>query len=485
MAGYTCNVNRALISLILAAALAGSVVSCDLDFDDPIITIQVDSEQKIPESDGNFNGLLSDGSEFGHAIAYLGDLERDGVIDLVVGAPLDNDGGPGRGAAWILFMDTDGSVDTETKISAREGDFNGRLSDDDRFGSAVAGIGEFAAGQLAGDGFLDLDNDDIQDLAVGAPGDDDGGSDRGAVWILFLRQDGTVRDEQKISHTEGNFDGRLADGDGFGSAITVLGDLDNDGIPDLAVGAPGDDDRAIDAGAVWILFMNANGTVKSEQKISMDSGRFDGRLAAGDGFGRALANLGDLNGGGVVDIAVGAPGGDDGAADLGAVWVLFLRTNGEVDTEQKISATEGGLTAILNGGDRFGTAVANVGDLDGNEIIDLAVGAPSDAGAAGSGAIWLLFMQRDGTVDQMQKISATEGLIEAVLNSGDRFGSAVASIGNLDNRRARDLAVGAPNDKTLGIEKGAVWILFMDEAETSTECERNVFFSFFGIGHCN
>jgi hypothetical protein len=478
--------NRVLTRLIFAAVLAGGVAGCDFEFDDPVITVKVDSEQKISESDGNFNGLLADGTEFGHALAYLGDLEGDGVIDLVAGAPGDNDGGPGRGAAWILFMDTDGTVDMEAKISDTDGDFKGRLDDGDRFGSAVAGIGEFAPGLLAGDGFLDLDNDAIRDLAVGAPGDDDGGSDRGAVWILFLRQDGTVRDEQKISHTEGNFDGRLADGDGFGSAITVLGDLDNDGIPDLAVGAPGDDDGAADAGAVWVLFMNADGTVKSGQKISMDSGRFDGTLAAGDGFGRALANLGDLNGGGVVDLAVGSPGGDEGAIDPGAVWVLFLRPDGAVETEQKIAAAEGGLSAILNGGDGFGTAVANVGDLDGNGITDLAVGAPgNDAGVTDSGAVWLLFMQRDGTVDQLQKISATEGLIDALLNSGDRFGSAVASIGNLDGRRARDLAVGAPNDKTLGIEKGAVWILFMDVAETSTECERNVFFSFFGIGHCN
>lgn len=467
-----------LTRLALAAALAGSVAGCEVnDFNDPIISTSVDSEQKISESEGNFNGLLSGGSEFGYALADLGDLEVDGVQDLAVGAPLDNAGGPGRGAVWILFMDADGNVDMETKISDQDGDFNGRLNNGDRFGSAVASIRDFD-----GDGIGDIDDDGITDLAVGAPLDDDGGSDRGAVWILFMRQDGTVRDQQKISQREGNFNGRLDDGDQFGAAITSLDDLDRDGIPDLAVGAPLDDDRGIDAGAVWILFMNADGTVKSEQKISATNGNFEGRLAGGDSFGRALANLGnlDLDLDAIVDIAVGAPGDDDGVLGHGAVWILFLRQDGTVASEQKISAKEGGLEAILSGDDRFGEAVANAGDIDHDGIIDLAVGAPGDDdGAVDSGAVWLLYMKRDGSVNQLQKLSRDTGLLGTLLNSGDRFGAAVAGIGNLDGHGTLDLAVGAPFDKTLGIEKGAVWILFMSEIETTTACEQSPALNFF------
>ena len=466
---------------MLAATVAGSMTGCEVnDFDDPVITISLDSEQKISESESNFNGLLPDGSEFGYALADLGDLEVDGVQDLVVGAPMDNAGGPGRGAVWILFMDADGTVDMETKISDLDGDFNGRLDDNDRFGSAVADIRDFD-----GDGIGDIDGDGITDLAVGAPLDDDGGSDRGAVWILFLRQDGTVRDQQKISQREGNFNGRLDDNDQFGAAITALDDLDHDGIPDLAVGAPLDDDRGFDTGAVWILFMNADGTVRSEQKISAVSGGFAGRIADGDSFGRALANLGDLDLDGVVDIAVGAPGDDDGATEHGAAWILFLRLDGTVASEQKISAAEGGLAATLSGGDRFGEALANAGDIDRDGVIDLAVGAPGDDdGAIDSGAVWLLFMKRDGTVNQLQKLSPGTGLLGTVLNSGDRFGAAVAGIGNLDGRGTLDLAVGAPFDETLGIEKGAVWILFINEADTSTACERSALLNFF-VGNCN
>ena len=111
---------------------------------------------------------------------------------------------------------------------------------------------------------------------------------------------------QKISATEGGFTGVLDDDDLFGRAVASLGDLDNDGVSDLAVGAKFDDDGGNGRGAVWILFMTADGTVKSHQKISATEGGFEGDLDDGDSFGVALASLGDLDGDGVSDLAVGA-----------------------------------------------------------------------------------------------------------------------------------------------------------------------------------
>ena len=148
-----------------------------------------------------------------------------------------------------------------------------------------------------------VDGDDVPDLAVGAWFDDDGGTDRGAVWILFLTAEGTVKSHQKISSTEGGFTGILNDGDRF-SGSRSLGDLDGDGpsVLTLAVGAGLDDDGGTDRGAVWVLFLNADGTVNSHQKISSTEGGFTGILDDGDGFGASTASLGDLDGDGVNDI---------------------------------------------------------------------------------------------------------------------------------------------------------------------------------------
>ncbi|MFC1670736.1 integrin alpha [Spirochaetota bacterium] len=203
-----------------------------------------------------------------------------------------------------------------------------------------------------------------------------------------------VKSYQKTSDTEGNFTGVLDNNGLFGVSVTNMGDLDGDGVTDLAVGAYCDDDGGTDRGAVWILFMNSNGTVKSEQKISDTAGNFTGVLDDGDVFGVSVTNMGDLNGDGVTDLAVGAYCDDDGGAGRGAVWILFMNSNGTVKSEQKISDTEGNFTGVLDNNDSFGRSVTNMGDLDGDGVTDLAVGAyKDDDGGTDRGAVWILFLQ--------------------------------------------------------------------------------------------
>ena len=102
--------------------------------------------------------------------------------------------------------------------------------------------------------------------------------------MLFLNADGTVKSHQKISDTEGNFTATLDENDHIGGSVANLGDLDGDGIADLAVGVPGDDDGGSAHGAVYVLFLNADGTVKSQQKISDTEGNFTAGLNYGDFF---------------------------------------------------------------------------------------------------------------------------------------------------------------------------------------------------------
>ena len=419
-------------------------------------TIGTLSQQKISDTEGNFTGILSDDGKFGRAITSLGDLDGDGITDIAVGAPLDDDGGGNRGAVWVLFLNQDGTVKSQQKISDTEGNFTGTLVDFDNFGFSLTSLG-------------DLDGDGIADIAVGTPLDDDGDEDRGAVWVLFLNQDGTVKSQQKISDTEGNFTGTLVDADFFGFSVTSLGDLDGDGIADIAVGSPLDDDGGENRGAVWVLFLNQNGTVKSQQKISDTEGNFTSSLADLDNFSFGITSLGDIDGDGITDIAVGVPLDDDGGEDRGAVWVLFLNQNGTVKSQQKISDTEGNFTGTLVDFDVFGVSITPLGDIDGDSITDIAVGASfDDDGGSNKGAVWVLFLNQDGTVKSQQKISDTEGNFTGTINDNDQFGTAISSIGDLDSNGITDIAVNASLDDDGGIDKGAVWILFLTNTPVAT-----------------
>jgi hypothetical protein len=444
-----------LTCLLLAGARCGISISSNSGNNNNSgnnTTVRVDSEQKISDTSGGFGGNLDAGDRFGSAVASLGDLESDGVTDLAVGAPYADGGGTDRGAVWILFMNSDGRVDTQQQIADGAGGFDGNLDDDDRFGSAVTSVG-------------DLNDDGVTDLAVGAPGDDDGGTDRGAVWILFLDAQGKVRQYQKISDTAGGFSGKLNDGDQFGSAVASIRDIDGDGNDELAVGAPYASDGGPGRGAVWILFLDSDGRVKSQQKIADGAGGFKGDLNDGDHVGNAAGGIGDLDGNGIDDLAVGADQSDIGGTDRGAVWILFLNSDGKVDSQQRIADGSGGFKGDLNDGDQFGSAVADSGDLDGDGIDDLAVGAnQSDDGGPDRGAVWILFMDQDGRVNAQQKIADGAGGFKGDLHDGDQFGSAVAGIGNLDGMDLPDLAVGAPLDDDGGTDKGALWILFMKQS---------------------
>ena len=284
-------------------------------------------------SDFTFSNIKPD-DFFGHDIELIGDLDGDGVTDIAVGVPYDNDGANSAGAVYILFLNSDGTVKSSQKISSSEGNFQIELDDSDKFGYSIDNIG-------------DLNNDNIIDIAVGAPGDDDvrelinfesgeTSSSRGAVYILFLNSDGTVKSSQKISSSEGNFREKLEAYDAFGRSIANLGDFDGDGVTDIVVGAYHDDDGGYNTGAVYILFLNSDGTVKSSQKISSSEGNFKGIIDSGDCWGNAITGLNDLDGDGITDIAVGSPYRNYYDNELSPLHILFLNSDGTVKSFKTI-----------------------------------------------------------------------------------------------------------------------------------------------------
>jgi len=141
-----------------------------------------------------------------------------------------------------------------------------------------------------------LDGDGVSDIAVGAWGDDDGGGDRGAVHIMFMNTDGSIDSTVEINSSTTNGP-VLTDLDQFGESVANIGDLNNDGVSDIAVGAWGDDDGGGQSGALHIMFMNTDGSIDST--VEINSSTANGPVLSNThNFGGSVANIGDLNGDG-------------------------------------------------------------------------------------------------------------------------------------------------------------------------------------------
>ncbi len=319
--------------------------------------------------------VLHDTDYFGHSIANIGNLNNDGTLDIAVGAIGDDAGGSTRGAIHVMLVNSNGTVSNIIEINSTT--TNGPvLHNDDQFGQSITNIG-------------DLNNDGTLDIAVGAIGDDAGGSTRGAIHVMLMNSNGTVSNIIEINSTTTNGP-VLHNNDQFGHSIANIGDLNNDGTLDIAVGASGDDAGGSGRGAIHVMFMNSNGTVSNI--IEINSTTTNGPvLNDGDNFGRSIANIGDLNNDGTLDIAVGATGDDAGGTNRGAIHVMLMNSDGSVSDTIEINGNTVNGPVLLDA-DAFGISITNIGDLNNDGTLDIAVGADDDDAGGTRGAIHVMFM---------------------------------------------------------------------------------------------
>ncbi len=212
------------------------------------------------------------------------------------------------------------------------------------------GSDDFGAALLS---LHDVDGDGLDDLVVGAPGDDTVGTDAGAVYVYPGATAGYV-DQAAVAVIYG-----ATAGDGFGSTLAA-GDVDGDGAAELAVGGSGCD---------CVTVVRAADAYATRQTWSG---------VGADDFGAAL-DFGDLDGDGHVDLLIGAPGDDTAGVDAGAAFVVPGSPDGlAADPTTALYGTDAGAA--------FGTAVIGGGDANGDGIDELVVSAP-EGWTAGRGVV--------------------------------------------------------------------------------------------------
>lgn len=227
--------------------------------------------------------------------------------------------------------------------------------------------------------------------------------------------------------------------DAFGISVASLGDLDGNGMEDLAVGAPGDSSWR---GAVYILFRKTDGSVDHSMKIasSLHGGP---ALIVDEGFGANLASLGDIDGDGITDLAVGAYSNINdelyNASAVSSVYILRMNADGTVKSFTQLASQQNGIPQLPERADFC--IVKAIGDMDGDGIGDIVVGAPGTAaGGTNRGAIHIVRLNADGTAKKVTTIANTSAWNRSVKDENN-FGETIASLGDIDHDGVVDLAV--------------------------------------------
>ncbi|KAJ1411206.1 hypothetical protein B484DRAFT_402693, partial [Ochromonadaceae sp. CCMP2298] len=360
------------------------------------------------------------GDYLGVSVSGAGDVNGDGYADVIVGAILASPNGRSQsGAAYVIFGKASGfaTVDLATFVSsdstgfiiqgALAGDFLGysvRAAGDvnkdgyaDASGFATLDLLDFVSGNSTGfiiqgassndgigDSFSaagDVNGDGIVDFVVGAYSTkgDTGDFVGGVVYVILGQASGLGTVDLATFHssdTTGFIIQGAAAGDDLGRSVSGAGDVNGDGFADIIVGAQ----YASLSGAAYVIFCKASGlgTVNLLGFVSSDTTGFIIQgAAAGDLLGSTVSGAGDVNGDGYADVIVGAQNADpSGRIDAGAAYVIYGKKCGLQTMDVSVVTADSGF--IIFGavaGEILGASVSGAGDVNGDGIDDVIVGA--------------------------------------------------------------------------------------------------------------
>jgi hypothetical protein len=378
-------------------------------------------------ADARLDGMAL-GDLAGSYVSDAGDLDADGLGDILVGARRADGPGLDRGVVYVLH----GPV-SSMDLAGADARLFGESNDD------YAGYRLAPAGDTNADGF--------DDILVGSFGEDTGGLFAGAAYLVHGPLSG---DLDLGTAAAAKFVGEAAQ-DKAGYGVGGAGDVDDDGYDDLVIGAYTADNTFPDAGTAYLMYGPVTGTIDLAFADVILTGE-----AAGDFAGIRVDGAGDTDGDGFGDVVIGAHYDDTTANDAGSAYLL---TGPVAHGTYDLGAVHHQKWLGEARGDYAGLRVSGAGDTDGDGLDDFVISGFHDGPSGGQDQSGVMYLVRGGRGPGVRTLDDADAEVVAVAQTGLR-GVEVSDAGDVNGDGFADLIMGAKfEDGPGGADAGAAYLV--------------------------
>jgi len=446
-----------------------------MSLNSPVLAQDFPAAIDVSELDGSNGFIISgEGSVFessNSTVSSAGDINGDGVSDLIIGLPYSDassldptvatDETLNTGAGLIVFGGGDLGATGRLDVTELDGDNGFSIVGVPSDFTSLLGISVSGAGDFNADGTDDLiigDNRSNRSIVVF------GGADVGGTGSLSAL---TIAEGTNTLKIDGPRDGNYAGDDYAGDSVSGAGDLNGDGIADVIIGAPhADGSSEFRGGSSYVVF----GGESVDDSASLDLTALDGTdgfVVNGSGYnttsGSSVSGAGDFNGDGAQDIIIGAPQLQLGTGESHIVFGgVGVGSTGALE----LSSLDGQTGFVINGiatRDVAGTSVSDAGDFNGDGVSDVIIGAPyaDPNGINGAGQSYIVFggvgVGDNGTLDLLT-LDGTNGFAINGTNDFSDVGFSVSSAGDINGDGISDVIIAARSTGEIHVVFGGVGV---------------------------
>jgi len=399
------------------------------------------------------------GDSSGFSVSAVGDINGDNTDDIIIGAVNGSPNGDNSGVSYVVFGSDKSRFPNPlnlTNLDVSTGMVINGVAAGDNSGFSVS-----AAGDINGDG--------IGDLIIGAPYAE---NNSGASYLVFGSNQVLPKtlELSTLDGTNGFVLNGANDDDYAGGSVSAAGDINHDDIDDLIIGAWGVDTTRFNAGASYVVFGSKQPFDRSLELASLNgsNGFVINGVNAQDNSGSSVSYAGDINDDDIDDLVIGAPFANptgNPVDNLSGVSYVIFGSEQDPSTPLNLSTINGSNGVVINGvvaGGLSGQSVSAIGDINGDDIDDLIIGAPGTLVLDGSGTSYVVFGSKQNLSHPLSlaDLNGKNGFVVNGANIGDKAGGSVSSVGDFNGDGINDLLIGADGADPNGINSGASYVVF-------------------------